>query len=144
MNTVRNSDRRKHARVTTACLISYIGFNRIGQSVSQGIGTALDISRGGLLIETRFPIEAGDISLMIVDSNNKLVEIKGTVLHCHKIGLGKYKSGISFIGSEKEKDQFAVKLVRAHNHRKKVEASSKLESCDWPVNLTRAPHTQAR
>jgi PilZ domain len=141
---VDNSNRRKHVRVRTECLISYVGFNEKGQSVSQGMGIVLDISRGGLLIETRFPIKAHGISLMIVDSNNKLVEIKGTALYCHKTDSGKYKSGISFVASEKEKDQFAVKLVKAYNHRKTVEASSKLESCDWPVNLTRPARGPAK
>jgi c-di-GMP-binding flagellar brake protein YcgR len=131
------SDRRKHVRVRIQCLISYIGPNEPDRSTSESMGVVLDISRGGILIETRFPIEADSISLMILDSNNRLVEIKGTVLHSHKTDSGKYKSGICFLGSEKEKDQFAVKLVKAYNHRRTVEASSKLESCDWPVNLTR-------
>jgi len=108
------------------------------------MGIVLGISRGGLLIETRFPIAADGASLMIVGSNNKLVEIKGTVLHCHETESGKYKSGISFVGSEKEKDRFAVKLVKAYNYRKTLEASSKLESCDWPVNLTRPARNPAK
>jgi hypothetical protein len=141
---VHNSERREQVRVRTECLISYVGFNEEGRAASQGMGIVLDISRGGLLIETRFPIEVQSVSLMIVDSHNKLAEIKGTVLHCHKSDSGKYKSGISFAGAEKEKDQFAIKLVQAYHHRKTVEASSKLESCDWPVNLTRPARDPAK
>jgi len=111
-----------------------VAFLKDGEKASQGMGIAVDISRGGLLLETLYPIEGHGISLMFVDSEDKLVESKGRILHCQQTDSGKFSTGISLIGSEKEKDRFASRLVKAYNLRKRIESFSKLECCDWDLH----------
>jgi len=68
---------RKHPRVKTRNLIAYLTFDEHDKVVSQGLSKALDISRGGILLETPDPIELGTISLLAVDLDTKFIEIKG-------------------------------------------------------------------
>ena len=70
------ADRRKLPRTKTRNLIALVSVDQNGKKISQGLGKALDISKGGMLLETPHPIEAGLISLMAVDKDNILFEIK--------------------------------------------------------------------
>jgi len=73
-------------------------FDQEGRYVSQGMGRAMNVSRSGMLIETKTPIEGDQVSLMTADSEDNLIEIVGCVVYCKKTESGMYHSGISFIG----------------------------------------------
>ena len=117
-------NRRKHTRTKTRNLISYISVDEGGKLISQGLSKAIDISRGGILLETPHPIESGLILLMAVDLDNKFVEIKGELVYCKKTATGMYQSGIKFVGSIEQVTNFAVKLIKEYNHRKNNFSSS--------------------
>jgi hypothetical protein len=70
------ADRRQFPRTKTRNLIAHVSVDQNGKTVSQGMGKALDISKGGMLLETVYPIEAAQISLMAVDKDDNLLEIK--------------------------------------------------------------------
>jgi len=82
------------------------------------MGKALDISKGGMLLETLYPIEVGQISLMAVDKENNLLEIKAELVYCKKTVLGKYQAGIKFSGTESQVLNFVKRLIKEYNHRK--------------------------
>ena len=113
------ADRRKHQRIKTQNLISHFSFDEAGALNSQGIGRALDVSKGGILIETPQPIESDLLSLMAVDLHENLFEIKGRVMHSNKSSDGMYLSGIAFVGNDWQVANFVVKLVRGYKYRKK-------------------------
>ena len=75
-------DQRKHPRVKTNNLISYFSFDEAGKFISHGLGIALDISKGGILLKTRFSIESGLIVLATLDWENNLVEVNGKLAVC--------------------------------------------------------------
>ena len=112
------ADRRKHHRIKTRNLISHFSFDEAGALYSQGIGRALDVSQGGILIETPEPIESNWLSLMAVDLNEDLFEIKGRLMHSNRSPAGMYLSGIAFVGSDWQVANFVVKLVKGYNYRK--------------------------
>lgn len=112
------ADRRKHQRIKTQNLISHFSFDEIGKLDSQGIGKALDISKGGILIETLHPIESDLISLMAVDLEDNLIEIKGRLMHSKQSSAGTYLSGIAFAGNDQQVVNFVIKLVKEYNYRK--------------------------
>jgi len=47
-------NRREHPRIQTRNLISHLSFDEHGNPVSQGLSKAIDISRGGILLETPY------------------------------------------------------------------------------------------
>jgi len=82
------------------------------------LGKTLDISKGGMLLETPYPIEAGLISLMAVDKENTLFEIKADLVYCKKTDTGMYQAGFKFIGTELEVLNFVKRLVKEYNFRR--------------------------
>ena len=117
-------NRRKHKRIETKNLISHVTIDEHGKVISQGLSKSVDISKGGILLETPHPIESGRISLMAVDLNNKFIEIVGELVYCTKIATGMYHSGIKFVDTNEQIAKFAVKLIKEYNHRKNNSSSS--------------------
>jgi len=112
------ADRRMYTRTRTRNLIAHISVDQKGRLVSRGLSKTLDISRGGMLLETPHPVEPGLLSLMAVDADNNLIEIKGELVYCKRSAAGMYHSGVKFIGSEKEVANFVTRLIKEYNHRK--------------------------
>jgi predicted Zn finger-like uncharacterized protein len=111
-------NRRKYPRVKTRNLISHVSVDENGKLISQGLSKAIDISIGGILLETPHPIESGLISLMAVDAENNFIEINGELIYCKKSAAGIYHSGIKFFGTNEKVVNFSVKLIKEYHHRK--------------------------
>ena len=111
-------EQRKYPRVETCNLISYLLIRANGEITEQGMGRALNISQGGILLETTRPIFSEHISLMSVDLDNNLIEIKGNVVYSKNNGFGMIKNGVRFQGKHGEIIQFAAKLIKAFHIRK--------------------------
>lgn len=90
-------DQRKHTRVKTNNLISYFSFDEAGKFISHGLGIALDISKGGILLKTPCAIESGLIVLATLDRESNLVEVNGKSVYFVKKPREMYLSGIEFI-----------------------------------------------
>lgn len=88
--------------------------------LSQGLGKALDISKGGMLLETPFPVENGLLSLMAVDKDNRLFEMEAELVYCKKSPSGMYHSGVKFIGTDSQVTSSITKLIKEYHHRKKI------------------------
>ena len=76
-------ERRMHPRVKTENLLSYEGLDESGTKTERGMGKTLDISQGGLLMETSVPVEAKFILLMSLDIKEELIKIDGLVKSRH-------------------------------------------------------------
>ena len=74
-------DQRKHPRVKTNNIVSYFSFHRTGKIISHGIGIAMDVSKGGILLKTPFAIESGLIVLATLDRENTLIEVNGKLVY---------------------------------------------------------------
>ena len=110
-------DRRKHPRVKTSNLISYYSFDETEKLISHGLGITLDISRGGILLETPCSVESGPIVLAAIDWENNLVEVKGKLIYSVKESTEMYHSGIEFVGINARVADFIVNLIKNHNFR---------------------------
>jgi hypothetical protein len=111
------ANRRKHKRVKTRNLISYLSFDKTGKLISNGLGIALDVSQGGILLETPYSIKAGLIVLAATDHENHLFEVKGNLKHSTKASNGLYHSGIEIIGIDARVKAFITKLIREYNYQ---------------------------
>ena len=112
-------DRRKFPRTTTRNFISFVTYYKNGRIESHRTGTAIDVSQGGILLETAEKLEANNISLIATSAENKLIEIKAEVAYSKQIDYRKFKNGIRLRGKHDENVQFAASLIRAYNLRKK-------------------------
>lgn len=104
-----NNDKRKHTRINSLNL-SYVCIDENGKTVNEGIGRTLNVSEGGILLETGFEImpEYGLLITIAVEDN--LLDIKGKVIRCSKNEQNKYHTGIEFIGI----DENALEVLRKY------------------------------
>lgn len=110
-------DRRKPPRVNTINLISLVTIEDSGRWIFQGMSRALNISADGIMVETAYPTESGHLSLMTVDIDNNLIEIRGDLAYCSKFSTSSYHSGIKFIGTNERITKFVTQIVKVYHHR---------------------------
>jgi hypothetical protein len=111
-------EKRKHQRVTTNNVVSYICLDGDGNRISEGMGMTVDISQGGTLIETSRPIESEYILLMSIDLNQNVLETKGRVVHSRSDGPSKYLTGIQFLASPEEVTRIVKNFIIDYHSRK--------------------------
>jgi c-di-GMP-binding flagellar brake protein YcgR len=93
-------DNRKYSRFGSFLLTSYDCLNDNDEPFHHGMGRALNVSEGGICLETHTPIDAHDrlsITMMIGDD---LVEANGRVVYCDVSKDEKYRSGVEFLQIE--------------------------------------------
>lgn len=110
-------ERRKHPRVETNNLVSYICIDDRGNKTKKGRGKAINISRGGILVETHDSFEWQDILKLSIDIENErhLISIKGKVIYCNADGFGKFRTGIQFLETNEKIVSFVINLLNAHS-----------------------------
>ena len=111
-------EHRKYPRVETCNLISYLSIMGNREITDQSMGRALNVSQGGIHLETPRLILSENVSLMSVDLDNNLIEIKGSIVYSKENGCGMIGYGIRFQGWHKENIQFAANLIKVFHYRK--------------------------
>lgn len=111
-------ERRRFPRVKTCNLISYMAIKKNGAVTDLGMGRALNISQNGIFLETPRLVFSDYISLMSVDMDNKLIEIKGKVIYSGTHRSGLFGNGIRLQGEHHENIQFATRLIKVFHTRK--------------------------
>ena len=112
-------DKRKYPRINIWVLASFECYNEDGELFDQKLGTILDISLGGMLIETDDIIKANYVEIVFVNYKNKIMSVVGSIVHSRKSENGKAKTGLCFHGAESENIKIATNLIRTHFHGKK-------------------------
>jgi hypothetical protein len=107
-------ERRKFPRTKIYNLISLVCLDDEGRTTKTLMGIALNISQGGIVIETALPIEPGNIVLVTADEEEKIFELKAQSIYCNEVGPSKYWVGIKLQGATDENLRFIKSMVRAH------------------------------
>ena len=89
-----------------------------GEISDLGMGRALNISQNGIFLETPRLLFSEYISLMSVDLDNNLIEIKGQVMYSGINRSGMIGNGIRLQGEHHENVQFATRLIKVFHIRK--------------------------
>ena len=108
-------ERRKHPRVEINNLIFYICINDSGNKTKEGRGKAINISRGGILIETNDSFEWQDTLQLAIEIEDELVSIKGKVIYCNADDLGKFRIGIQFLETNEKILSFVINLLNIYS-----------------------------
>jgi hypothetical protein len=91
------AERRKYHRFKTNDPISYICIDDNGSPIKEGKGKAVNVSKGGLLIETADAFKWQDILVLTVDVKRKSPGVKGRVVYSNTDGSGLFQTGIEFL-----------------------------------------------
>ncbi len=90
-------DKRLHTRINALNLIAYDCMDEDGQVVMHGMGRTLNISEGGILLETHIQIEQQYDALLSIGLDNDLIDIKGKIVSSKPGKVDKFESGIKFL-----------------------------------------------
>ncbi|MDH3356226.1 MAG: PilZ domain-containing protein [Desulfobacteraceae bacterium] len=108
-------EKRKHPRVNINNLISYRCMDDSGNQTKEGRGKSINISQGGILIETHDPFEWQDIIRLFIDIEDESVNIKGKVVYCNAANFGKFRTGIQFLETNEKIVSFVIKLLETYS-----------------------------
>jgi len=111
-------EKRKHPRTKTKNLLSYVGMDNRGNEKEQGMGKTLDISIGGVLIETLSPIVSKDILLTATGIKGELINIVGKIGYHRAEDSGMFRTGIQFIEDNEKNRLFIISLIKAYSKKK--------------------------
>jgi len=134
-------NRRKYTRVNINVLASYDCYNDEGELFDHGIAVILDVSCGGLLIESDSIIDANLVNVVFVDHDNKSMKIVASVVHSRKIKNGNARTGLCFHGTKSSNIKFVTNLVRSYHCSKKI-YQQKNSSPNIPVSSIQRKKTE--
>lgn len=89
-------EKRKHVRID---MINPSEVRIYNDSIlaREGKGRTLNISKGGVLLETAFPIEKGQKVALVITLEKEFVYISGSVAHTRRENNQCYKTGVAFV-----------------------------------------------
>ena len=111
-------EKRKHPRVKTENALSYEGVDETGFKTEQGMGKTLDISQGGLLMETPVPVDAKFILLTSLDAKEEPIQIKGKIVFFRETEAKTFHTGIRFIETNKRIRAIIKEMAKVFNLQK--------------------------
>ncbi len=89
-------EKRRHPRISSVNL-SYVCLDEDHQIVQQAMGKTVNISQGGYLLETHFPIAPERLLVASIGLRDDMVEIRGRVAYCIPAGEGRYAVGVEIL-----------------------------------------------
>ena len=108
-------DRRSHQRIKTENPLSYVSLDGDGIPVNQGMGRALNLSKGGLRIETKVPVEDYYIKLTSIGMKNELINIKVKIVYCNEEEPKNFRIGVSFIDANERIQKIISGMVKVYS-----------------------------
>ena len=104
-------ERRKSQRIDYQNLLTYVGVDENNHERKQGMGRTLNVSEGGILLETRAPFIPKETVFLTIRLEEELLEMKGKVIFCNKREAGNFESGIQFVETHEEKLRFLKQFI---------------------------------
>lgn len=117
LDNISMINKRKNPRVKTSNGVSYVCIDENGNEIEQGMGKTIDISIGGILLETSVRIESKYILLATIDLKGNLIEIRGKVVYSKKIEFREFLNGIQFLETPERQIKIIAEFIKVHRYR---------------------------
>jgi len=111
--------KRKEPRILSTNLISYASLDEHDQAITQGMGRALNVSEGGILMETHVSLNPHYRVILTIAMEDELMEFKGRSAHSTKQADGSFATGVEFLDMDEAKRRYFgqyVILFRGYNN----------------------------
>jgi len=108
-------EKRKHPRIDINNLVSYRCVDGNDNPTKEGRGKSVNISQGGILIETHDPLEWQDILRLYIDIEDESMGIKGKAIYCNAANFGRFRTGIQFIEPNEKIVSFMEGLLETYS-----------------------------
>lgn len=119
-----NSERRRYIRPESLNLLDYIVVDEQGVQGEYSMGRTLNISIGGILMETHVPLQAGQQVMITLGLEDELVDVMARIVHCKPHSDGMFHNGIEFFHASVEDRRLINRYVEAF-HQQFPEAEEK-------------------
>ncbi len=96
-------EKRKNLRTDSLNLLFYICCDENNNEMLQGMGKTLNVSEGGIMLETHVSIDVELNVLLTIAIEDDLMDFKGKIVHSRKREDGKFEYGIDFVEINHEK-----------------------------------------
>lgn len=110
-------ERRHHPRISALNLISYNCVDETEQIVAQGMGRTLNVSEGGILLETHSPIDPKNAIALAIGLEDELIDIKGKIVFSMAGKDEKYEAGIEFFEMQDSTLDILKKFIKAFSEQ---------------------------
>ena len=104
-------DKRKKPRFDSHNLLFYVCLDENDQVLTQGMGRTLNVSEGGILLETHVSLDQEHIVSLTISMENEIIDIKGNISFQQKRGDGMFESGIQFIEPDEKQQQIIKQYI---------------------------------
>jgi len=121
---MKTSDRRQHPRFKSLNLLSYVLIDDGNNAIRQGMGRTLDVSEGGILLETHAPIDPRHTVSLKIGLRDDVADIRGKIVYTRKSKGGRVESGIAFKRPDEVQQKILRKYIKAFYEEKEREAKS--------------------
>jgi hypothetical protein len=110
---VDRNERRRHRRYDSLNFVSYICSDIDGSLLEEGMGRTLNISKGGILLETTASINPRNLLVLGIGLKDEIADIKGEVIYSRNCDGGTIESGIQFLEIEEESLPILERYIEA-------------------------------
>lgn len=90
-----SSEKRRHIRIK-ALNLSHIDIDDSDATVKQGMGRTLNVSQSGILLETPFALETGQMLKIALGLEDEVLEVAGSVIYAKVTSEGRWEAGVKF------------------------------------------------
>ncbi len=104
-------EKRRKFRVGSHNLLSYVCLDEENETVTQGMGRTLNVSEGGILLETHDSIDPEHIISLTIGLEDEIIDIKGKITFHKRREDGKFEYGIQFIETDEKIHRFLKQYV---------------------------------
>lgn len=111
-------EKRKHTRILSTNLLAYLCVDGNGIVVQQGMGKTLDVSEGGILLETHVPIDPRHMVHLDIGFRDEVATLVGRVTYSRTGETGRWESGIHFEEHSDTSHEMLCQFIASFNSLK--------------------------
>jgi ribosomal protein S4E len=114
MTDQMDAERRRFIRPETLNLLDYLHVDEQGQQGEYAMGRTLNVSEGGMLMETHIKLPEGSQVMITIGLHDQLVDVMGKVIRS-SFDDGRYNNGIEFFHCSDDDKVIIKRYVKAFN-----------------------------
>jgi hypothetical protein len=113
-----DKSKRAFPRIELESVIAYVLVDKNKNLMGQGMGKILNLSQGGLLLQTHDTVDAPYILLSLIVAGERELTILGQVVHSRRVKDRGFNVGVQFLEDAEKRKRFVTGLVKAYSHHK--------------------------
>ena len=110
-------EKRIDQRVESSNLLSYICLDENNHEMMQGMGRTLNVSEGGILLETHVLIDPKVTIELAIGLEDELINIKGSIIFTKPGKDDKYQAGIEFLETDTTTTEILKRYIKVFSEQ---------------------------